>query len=77
MFAASAFGTNLGDFWADGLALGQLGSFASLASVCAVAVWGDSRAGGRTEVFYWIAIMALRAAATNLADFLTHDLAVG
>lgn len=76
MFMASAFGTNLGDFWVDGLALDRLSSFASLASVCVAAIWGDSRLGRRTEGFYWIAIVALRAAATNLADFLTHDLGV-
>lgn len=75
MFAASAFGTNLGDFWVDGLALDRPSSFAVLASVCLVAVWGDARLGRRTEAFYWVAIVALRAAATNLADFMTHDLA--
>lgn len=76
MFTASAFGTNIGDFWVDGLALNRPSSFASLVSVCVIAIWADSRLGRRSEVFYWIAIVALRAAATNLADFLTHDLAV-
>jgi hypothetical protein len=32
------------------------------------------RLGLRSDVCYWIAVVALRAAATNLADFLTHDL---
>ena len=76
IFTASAFSTNLGDFWVDGLELNRPSSFASLVSVCVAAIWADSRLGRRTEVFYWTAIVALRAAATNLADFLTHDLAV-
>ncbi len=74
MFLASAFGTNLGDFWVDGLALSRPVSFASLVIVCGLAIWGDRRLGLQTELCYWIAVVALRAAATNLADFLTHDL---
>ena len=77
MFAASALGTNLGDFWVDELSLNRATSFASLASISGLAIWSDSRADRRTEVGYWVAIVALRAAATNVADFLTHDLALG
>ena len=74
MFLASAFGTNFGDFWAGGQALGHPAGFMSLVLVSALALWGDRRAGLRTEGFYWVAIVALRAAATNAGDFLTHDL---
>jgi uncharacterized membrane-anchored protein len=77
MLAASAFGTNVGDLWGEVLFPGLLSSLASLLAICAVSVWYDRHAAARTEVGYWIAIVAMRAAATNLADILTHNLALG
>ncbi len=77
MLAASALGTNVGDLWAEILFPGRLTSLASLLAVCAVAVLYDRRAAPLTEAGYWVAIVAMRAAATNLADILTHDLALG
>jgi uncharacterized membrane-anchored protein len=77
MFAASALGTNVGDLWAEILFPGLLTSLASLLCICAVAVWYDRRTVARTEGGYWVAIVAMRAAATNLADIFTHDLALG
>ena len=77
MLAASALGTNLGDLWAEILFPGRFSSLASLLATYAVSVWYDRRAAARTEVGYWVAIVAMRAAATNLADILTHDLALG
>ena len=74
MFAASALGTNIGDLWVDGLGLSRAWSFASLALICAFAVWGDRLVWRRTEALYWVAIVALRAGATNVADAMTHDL---
>jgi uncharacterized membrane-anchored protein len=71
MFAASALGTNLGDFWVDDLSLDRLTSFTSLAVISGLAIWSDTRIRRRTETGYWLAIVALRAAATNVADFLT------
>jgi uncharacterized membrane-anchored protein len=76
MLAASALGTNLGDFWADTLSLGLAASFASLAVIAALLIWGDRVMGRRTELFYWLAIVILRAVATNVGDFLTDDLSV-
>jgi uncharacterized membrane-anchored protein len=76
MFAASAFGTNVGDLWAEVLLPGRLTSLASLLAVCAAAIWYDRRAAGRTEAGYWVAIVGMRAAATNMADIITHDLAM-
>lgn len=74
MFMASAFGANLGDYVAD---LGaRTISFVVMTIICLAAIVGDRRAGLRTEGYYWVAIIALRAAATNLADFITHDLKV-
>jgi uncharacterized membrane-anchored protein len=77
MLAASAFGTNVGDLWAEILFPGRMTSLASLLAVCAAAVWYHRRAAARTEAGYWLAIVAMRAAATNLADIITHDLAMG
>jgi uncharacterized membrane-anchored protein len=76
MLAASALGTNLGDLWAGSLFRGRLDSLAFLLSACMVAIWYDRRRAARSEVGYWVAIVAMRAAATNLADIITHDLAM-
>lgn len=76
MFAASALGTNLGDFWSDALSLGLGAAFISMAGISAVAIAGDRWFPRRTEFFYWAAIVTLRAAATNIADFLTHERAI-
>jgi uncharacterized membrane-anchored protein len=77
MLAASALGTNLGDLWAEVILPGRFSSLAFLLCICAAAVWYDRRAAARTEASYWVAIVMMRAAATNLADILTHDLALG
>jgi uncharacterized membrane-anchored protein len=76
MLIGSAFGTNLGDFVDGGLGLGRPGSFAALSALCVWSIWRD-RVSQRSETWYWIAIVALRAAATNLGDFVTHDLRIG
>ena len=76
MLAASAFGTNVGDLWAEVLFPGRIGSLTSLLCICVAAVWYHRRAAARTEAGYWVAIVAMRAAA-NLADILTHELALG
>jgi uncharacterized membrane-anchored protein len=77
MLAASAFGTNVGDLWADILFPGRMTSLAALLAICVAAVWYHRRASERTEAGYWVAIVAMRAAATNLADAITHDLSLG
>jgi uncharacterized membrane-anchored protein len=77
MLAASAFGTNVGDLWAETLFPGPITSLVSLLAICAAAVWYHRRSAARTEVGYWVAIVAMRAAATNVADISTHQLALG
>jgi uncharacterized membrane-anchored protein len=77
MLAASAFGTNLGDLWSGTLFPGRVSSLATLLAICVAAVCYHRRTFARTEAGYWIAIVAMRAAATNLADLFTHDLALG
>lgn len=77
MLAASAFGTNVGDLWVQALFPDRFTSLASLLAICAASVWYHRRAAASTEAGYWVAIVAMRAAATNLADIITHDLALG
>ena len=77
MFVASVLGTNLGDLWVHDIFHDRIASFASLVVICGLAIWQDRRLATRSEAAYWIAIVGLRAAATNLADYLTHDLALG
>ena len=72
MFIASAFGTVLGDFWAEGLHLGLVLSFGTLVVITALLIWGDCLKGHGTEAFYWLAIIFLRAGATNVGDGLIH-----
>lgn len=77
MLAASALGTNIGDLWAEILFPGPVTSLFALLILCAAAVAYDRIAGSQSEAGYWIAIIAMRAAATNLADIMTHALALG
>lgn len=77
MLAASALGTNLGDVFGGRLGLPGAVGFGLLVASSAMAVACDWRAGRRTELYYWIAIVVLRGAATNVADFLTEDLRLG
>jgi amino acid permease len=74
MFAASALGTNMGDFWVDDLALDRGTSFASLAALSGLAIWISGKPEAAGEFAFWVAIVTLRAAATNVGDLLTHDL---
>lgn len=74
MFAASALGTNMGDFWVDDLSLARGPSFFSLAAISGLAIWISGKARTNNEIAFWVAIVTLRAAATNVGDFLTHDL---
>ncbi|MGI4939650.1 MAG: hypothetical protein ACRYHQ_03600 [Janthinobacterium lividum] len=77
MLAASALGTNLGDLFAGRLELPGVVGFGLLVAASVLGIAGDWRAGRRTELYYWIAIVVLRGAATNVADFLTEDLRLG
>ena len=70
MLAASALGTNAGDLWAGPLLHGRPSSLGVMLALCAAAVWHDRARGTRTEAGYWAAVVAMRAAATNLADLL-------
>jgi uncharacterized membrane-anchored protein len=71
---ASVFGANMGDFVSRNLGLGHLHGLAPLALVFAAILLLERRARIATEAYYWLAIVTLRTAATNLADLATHDL---
>ena len=71
---ASVFGANLGDFCSRVLGLGHVRGLPVLAIVFAAIILAQRTARLSTEAFYWAAIVTLRTAATNLADFATHDL---
>jgi uncharacterized membrane-anchored protein len=70
---ASVFGANLGDFVSHDLHLGHLRGLAPLALIFTAIVLAERRSPSGREVFYWLAIVTLRTAATNLADLATHD----
>jgi uncharacterized membrane-anchored protein len=75
MLAASALGTSLGDFWTDQLSLGLAASAAPLALVSLGLIVADRLRP--TEALFWLAIVLLRAMATNIGDFLIDDLGLG
>ena len=74
---ASMAGANTGDFAARYLHLGHTRGLLPLALLFLAIVWAEKRARRATEAFYWLAIIVLRTAATNLADLMTHDLPLG
>ncbi len=73
---ASVFGADLGDFCSHVLGLGHVRGLPVLAVEFAAILLAERLARSATEAFYWAGIVTLRTAATNLADFATHDLRV-
>jgi uncharacterized membrane-anchored protein len=76
--AASVFGANMGDFFSHNLHLGHTKGLAPLAVLFGLILGGEHLFGRRnairgTTAFYWLAIVTLRTAATNLGDLTTHD----
>jgi uncharacterized membrane-anchored protein len=71
---ASVFGANMGDFFAHDIGLGHVAGlpFLAMALVAVFVVERFDRAVH--EVYYWLAIVIVRTAATNLADFFSVDL---
>lgn len=76
MYVASALGTNLGDLYAQYFSLGLIASFFLTMIVSSVLIYADLKNGTKTEIFFWIAIVLFRAGATNVGDFITHNLHV-
>ncbi len=73
---ASVFGANMGDFCSKVLHLGHANGLLPLAILFAAILAVERRATAATVAFYWLAVLALRTAATNAGDLLTHDFAV-
>ena len=71
--AASIFGANLGDFVAHDLHGGHWRGLLPLLAILLVILAVERRSTRATESFYWLAIITVRTAATNLADLATHD----
>ena len=74
---ASVFGANMGDFVSHTLGLGHASGLPLLAVVFATILLAERRARIGSEAYYWLAIVTVRTAATNLADLGTHDLRLG
>ncbi len=74
--AASVLGTNTGDLASHTLHLGHLGGLPVLALAFAGVLAAERRSPRGGEAWYWLAIVLLRTAATNLADLATHDAAL-
>ena len=74
LWIASVLGVNMGDFVAHVLALGHANGVAPVLAAFGLVLLAERRSRAASGVYYWLAIIALRTAATNLADLLTHDL---
>jgi len=77
ILVASMCGANTGDFLSHNLHLGHTRGLLPLAALFLLSLWAERRARIPTEAYYWLAIIVLRTAATNLADLCTHDLKLG
>jgi uncharacterized membrane-anchored protein len=73
---ASIFGANMGDFFAHNLGLGHVAGLPFLAVALAIVVIAERFDRSSHESYYWIAIIIVRTAATNFADFAAGDLKV-
>jgi uncharacterized membrane-anchored protein len=71
---ASVFGANSGDFVAKYLHLGHWAGLLPLAAILAVIFVVERRDSSAHQAYYWLAIIVVRTAATNLADFGASDL---
>jgi uncharacterized membrane-anchored protein len=77
ILVASMCGANTGDFLSHNLHLGHWRGLAPLAVAFFLIVWAERRSRIATEAYYWLAIIVVRTAATNLADLATHDFGLG
>jgi len=71
---ASIFGANMGDFCAHNLGLGHFAGLPFLALALAVVVLAERFDWTVHEICYWTAIIIVRTAATNFADFACGDM---
>jgi uncharacterized membrane-anchored protein len=71
---ASIFGANMGDLFARNLGLGHVAGLPFLAAALAIVISVEHFDRMRHQSYYWIAIIIVRTAATNFADFAAGDL---
>jgi uncharacterized membrane-anchored protein len=71
---ASIFGANMGDFFARNLGLGHVSGLPFLAVALAIVIVAERFDRLRHQSYYWLAIIIVRTAATNFADFAAGDL---
>ena len=71
---ASIFGANMGDFFARNIGLGHVAGLPFLAAALAVVIVVERFDRLQHQWYYWIAIVIVRTAATNFADFAAGDL---
>jgi uncharacterized membrane-anchored protein len=71
---ASIFGANLGDLFARNLGLGHVAGLPFLAAALSIVITAEHFDRTRHQSYYWIAVIIVRTAATNFADFAAGDL---
>ena len=72
--AASVLGCNTGDLFSS--AFGFVSGLPLLAAGFLSVLWLERRATRPAQAYYWLAIIAVRTAATNLADFLGQSFGI-
>lgn len=71
---ASIFGANMGDLCAHNLGLGHVAGLPYLAIALALVMVAERFDRMQHQVYYWLAIIIVRTAATNFADFAAGDM---
>ena len=71
---ASIFGANMGDLFAHNLGLGHVSGLPFLAVALLIVIVVERFDRLQHQSYYWIAIIIVRTAATNFADFAAGDL---
>lgn len=74
---ASVAGANTGDFVSQYLGIGHVRGLPVLVLVFAAILAAERREFLLHTTWYWLAVLAIRTASTNIADFLTVDLHLG
>src|ERR1700733_1951108 len=71
---ASIFGANMGDLFARNLGLAHVAGLPFLAAALAIVISAERFDRLQHQTYYWLAIIIVRTAATNFADFAAGDL---
>jgi len=74
---ASVAGANTGDFVSEYLGIGHVRGLPVLVLALMAILMAERREFRLHTTWYWLAVVTIRTASTNLADFLTVDLHLG